>query len=126
MTYKPDLVMYHKHHKGHAAEALAQHYLIDKGLYVYKTVNGGGVDFITFNPETLKLTLLDVKYMSKRTDGSPISRHRPKNKRYGIHILNVNLDTKECFINGGSTTGERVDIETLGTPGVREDTTVTL
>jgi Holliday junction resolvase-like predicted endonuclease len=103
--------MNYKHKKGYVCELIAEKYLADKGLHVFKTSSGlGPVDLITYNDETKKIQLIDVKYESLRLTGKKAGTriNRVKSpKQVGISIntdvelLYVNDKTGECKINNG-------------------------
>ena len=76
-----------KHRKGYLCELIAEKYFTDKGLHVFKNSSGlGPVDLITYNDETKKIRLIDVKYESKRLTG----------KKAGTRINRIKIHTSEA------------------------------
>jgi len=101
MTYKKTVHMDPKHQIGNQAEHLAKSYLVGLGYYIY-TKDFGPIDFIAFNPETEETWYIDVKVVSYRSDGTVISRSRPKDfKKTRIDILNVDIERNKIWFNPG-------------------------
>jgi hypothetical protein len=101
MTFRKEISINEKHCKGEICEYLACAWLQSKNLYVFIGRNRGPFDIVTFNPETNETIYIDVKNFSRRSDGTPISRCRPKNipDNLNFKILNVDLEKKEIWFN---------------------------
>lgn len=81
---------------GKRSELLAADYLIMKGCYVYAPyIEQGPIDLIALDQEGVEHRF-DIKTVSRRSDGTIISRPRTDLQRIlGVQILYVCLDTYE-------------------------------
>jgi Holliday junction resolvase-like predicted endonuclease len=88
--------------KGCYCENLAICWLQEQGYFVFKGAQTqSAVDLVAVDPKTLETILIDVKMVSRRKSGkkkgTEIGRMaRIDNKK--IHILKVDLETKQCRI----------------------------
>ena len=82
--------------KGKRSELLAAEYLISKGCYVYSPfIEQGPVDLIALD-KTGEAHFFDVKTVSRRKDGTIISRVlEPLQQKLGVQLLYVCLETHE-------------------------------
>ena len=88
-----------KHIKGDRAELIAQEYFIRKGFYVFQNISQHGpVDMVVLDNDGYTL-LIDVKAVSLREkNGWKVNRSATEEqKRLGVHLLFVNLDTREVL-----------------------------
>ena len=87
-----------KKNKGCVCENLAIVWLQEQGYYVFKGAQTQSpIDLIAINPSTLKHQFFDVKHVSRRKNGSIISRV-PRIKDPRVQILSVDLVQKKCRI----------------------------
>ena len=88
-----------KHIKGDQAELIAQEFFIKKGYYVFNNISQHGpVDMVVLDNEGCAL-LIDVKALSLREkNGWKVNRSpTEEQKKLGVHLLFVNLDTREVM-----------------------------
>ena len=88
-----------KHIKGDQAELIAQEFFIKKGFYVFKNISQHGpADMVVLDKDGYTL-LIDVKAVSLREkNGWKVNRvPSEEQKRLGVHLLFVNLDTREVL-----------------------------
>ena len=88
-----------KHIKGDQAELIAQEFFIKKGYYVFNNISQHGpVDMVVLDNDGYTL-LIDVKAVSLREkNGWKVNRSATEEqKRLGVHLLFVNLDTREVL-----------------------------
>ena len=88
-----------KHIKGDQAELIAQEYFIKKGYSVFKNISAQGpVDMVILDNDGYTL-LIDVKAVSLREkNGWKVNRvPSEEQKRLGVHLIYVNLDTREVM-----------------------------
>jgi|TARA_S200002703_G_scaffold124994_1_gene111182 Holliday junction resolvase-like predicted endonuclease len=94
-----------KHRKGYVCELIAEKYLTDKGLYVFKNSSGlGPIDLITYNDETKKIQLIDVKYESLRLTGKKAGTRINRVKSPRQVGISINADVDLLYVN--DKTGE--------------------
>jgi hypothetical protein len=94
-----------KHRKGYLCELIAEKYFTDKGLHVFKNSSGlGPVDLITYNDETKKIRLIDVKYESKRLTGKKAGTRINRIKSLKQVGISINADVELLYVN--DKTGE--------------------
>ena len=81
---------------GKRSELLAAEYLIGQGCYVYTPfIEQGPVDLVALD-QTGKVHYFDVKTLSRRSDGTIISRTLTDlQRKLGIQLLYVCLDTHQ-------------------------------
>ena len=97
MPFRTSIQLNKKHNEGSRAEHLAKAYLSKKGYYVF-TKDFGPIDIIAFDPKTEHTIYVDVKAVSYRSDGSIISRSRPKKLgKIIIDILNVDMKKNKIW-----------------------------
>ena len=84
---------------GKQSELLAATWLIGQGCYVYQPfIEQGPVDLVALTPEG-EMHLFDVKTVSRRKDGSVISRTLKESQQaLGVRLLYVDRDTHECHL----------------------------
>ena len=84
---------------GKQSELIAAAWLIGQGCYVYQPfIEQGPVDLVALTPEG-KIHLFDVKTVSRRKDGSVISRTLKQGQQaLGVRLLYVDRDTNECHL----------------------------
>ena len=88
-----------KHIKGDQAELIAQEFFIKKGYYVFNNISQHGpVDMVVLDNDGYTL-LIDVKAVSLRAkNGWKVNRvPSEEQERLGVHLVYVNLDTKEVL-----------------------------
>ena len=88
-----------KHIKGDQAELIAQEFFIKKGFYVFNNISQHGpADMVVLDNDGYTL-LIDVKAVSLREkNGWKVNRSATEEqKRLGVHLLFVNLDTREVM-----------------------------
>ena len=88
-----------KHIKGDQAELIAQEFFIKKGYYVFNNISQHGpADMVVLDNDGYTL-LIDVKAVSLREkNGWKVNRSATEEqKRLGVHLLFVNLDTREVM-----------------------------
>jgi len=88
-----------KHIKGDQAELIAQEFFIKKGYYVFNNISQHGpVDMVVLDNDGYSL-LIDVKAISLRSkNGWKVNRvPSEKQERLGVHLVYVNLDTREVL-----------------------------
>ena len=88
-----------KHIKGDQAELIAQEFFIKKGYYVFNNISQHGpVDMVVLDKDGYTL-LVDVKAISLRLKNGWKVNRVPSNeqKRLGVHLVYVNLDTREVL-----------------------------
>ena len=88
-----------KHIKGDQAELIAQEFFIKKGYYVFNNISQHGpADMVVLDNDGYTL-LIDVKAVSLREkNGWKVNRSATEEqKRLGVHLLFVNLDTREVL-----------------------------
>ena len=87
-----------KKNKGCICENFATVWLQEKGFYVFKGSQvQSPIDLISVDPKTLECAYYDVKHISRRKDGSIISRS-PRIRDNRINILSVDLQKRKCRI----------------------------
>ena len=90
-----------KHIKGDRAELIAAEYFINLGYSVHRNMSQHGpVDLVIIDEErTGDEIVIDVKALSLRTkNGWKVNRSATEEqKRLGVHLLFVNLDTREVL-----------------------------
>ena len=84
---------------GKQSELLAATWLIGQGCYVYSPfIEQGPVDLIALTPEG-EIHLFDVKTVSRRKNGTVISRTLKEGQQaLGVRLLYVDRDTHECHL----------------------------
>ena len=84
---------------GKQSELIAAAWLIGQGCYVYQPfIEQGPVDLVALTPEG-EIHLFDVKTVSRRKDGSVISRTLKQGQQaLGVRLLYVDRDTNECHL----------------------------
>tara|TARA_R110000851_G_scaffold99388_1_gene214457 strand:- start:273 stop:620 length:348 start_codon:yes stop_codon:yes gene_type:complete len=88
-----------KHIKGDQAELIAQEFFIKKGYYVFNNISQHGpVDMVVLDNQGYTL-LIDVKAVSLRAkNGWKVNRvPTEEQEKLGVHIVYVNLDTREVL-----------------------------
>jgi hypothetical protein len=88
-----------KHIKGDQAELIAQEFFIKKGYYVFNNISQHGpVDMVVLDNDGYTL-LIDVKAVSLRAkNGWKVNRvPTEEQEKLGVHIVYVNLDTREVL-----------------------------
>ena len=88
-----------KHIKGDQAELIAQEFFIKKGYYVFNNISQHGpVDMVVLDKDGYTL-LVDVKAISLRSkNGWKVNRvPSEEQEKLGVHIVYVNLDTREVL-----------------------------
>ena len=88
-----------KHIKGDQAELIAKEFFIKKGYYVFNNISQHGpADMVVLDNDGYTL-LIDVKAVSLREkNGWKVNRSATEeHKRLGVHLLFVNLDTREVM-----------------------------
>ena len=88
-----------KHIKGDQAELIAQEFFIKKGYYVFNNISQHGpVDMVVLDKDGYTL-LVDVKAISLRSkNGWKVNRvPSEEQERLGVHLIYVNLDTREVL-----------------------------
>jgi len=88
-----------KHIKGDQAELIAKEFFIKKGYYVFNNISQHGpADMVVLDNDGYTL-LIDVKAVSLREkNGWKVNRSATEEqKRLGVHLLFVNLDTREVL-----------------------------
>tara|TARA_E500000318_G_C3440589_1_gene164825 strand:- start:2 stop:421 length:420 start_codon:yes stop_codon:yes gene_type:complete len=92
---KPD----HRIAYGKQSELIAAAWLIGRGCYVYSPfIEQGPVDLIALTPKG-EIHLFDVKTVSRRKDGSVISRTlKQGQQKLGVRLLYVDRITNECHL----------------------------
>ena len=88
-----------KHIKGDQAELIAQEFFIKKGFYVFKNISQHGpADMVVLDKDGYTI-LVDVKAVSLRAkNGWKVNRvPSEEQKRLGVHLIYVNLDTREVL-----------------------------
>ena len=88
-----------KHIKGDQAELIAQEFFIKKGYYVFNNISQHGpVDMVILDNDGYTL-LIDVKAISLRSkNGWKVNRvPSEEQERLGVHLVYVNLDTREVL-----------------------------
>ena len=93
-----------KHRMGYSSKLSAMKYFVDKEYFVFNETNTGPIDFIAVNSEG-DIKLIECKTISRRSDGSKISRvlsnkQRELNKKLGslkIQLVYVDSETNEVW-----------------------------
>ncbi len=88
-----------KNADGKRSELLASDWLFSQGCHVYMHVlEQGPVDIVALSPKG-EILLFDVKTVSRRKDGSVISRTlKQEQQKLGVRLLYVDLVTHECHL----------------------------
>jgi hypothetical protein len=88
-----------KNADGKRSELLASDWLFAQGCHVYMHVlEQGPIDIIALSPKG-EILLFDVKTVSRREDGTIISRTlKQKQQDLGVRLLYVDLVTHECHL----------------------------
>ena len=88
-----------KHIKGDQAELIAQEFFIKKGFYVFNNISQHGPADMCVLDHDGYIMLVDVKAVSLREkNGWKVNRSATEEqKRLGVHLLFVNLDTREVL-----------------------------
>ena len=84
---------------GKQSELIAAAWLIGQGCYVYQPfIEQGPVDLVALTPEG-EMHLFDVKTVSRRKNGTVISRTlKERQQTLGVRLLYVDRDTNECHL----------------------------
>lgn len=84
---------------GKQSELIAAAWLIGQGCYVYQPfIEQGPVDLVALTPEG-EIHLFDVKTVSRRKNGTVISRTLKESQQaLGVRLLYVDRDTHECHL----------------------------
>ena len=84
---------------GKQSELIAAAWLIGQGCYVYQPfIEQGPVDLVALTPEG-EIHLFDVKTVSRRKNGTVISRTLKQGQQaLGVRLLYVDRDTNECHL----------------------------
>ena len=90
-----------KHIKGDRAELIAAEYFINLGYSVHRNMSQHGpVDLVLIDEDGVgDVILIDVKAISLRAkNGWKVNRvPSEEQKRLGVHLIYVNLDTREVL-----------------------------
>ena len=87
--------------RGVRGELVAAEWLVSQGIWAFLPPSAQGpVDLAGLDKDG-NVYLFDVKVLSRRKDGSKVARVLSKlQKKLGIKLLYVDLETKEVFIGG--------------------------
>ena len=85
--------------EGKSCEIIAVDWLLSQGCYTYTpTMEQGPVDIVAFLPKVSGSSLMLKRQVVEKTVASSAALLKEKQKRLGVRLLYVDVETKECHL----------------------------